>query len=121
MTDRHTHISTERMQALLDGELSVQEAASVRLELEHGDIHVIEVELPHAFKRTRLRDLKMNLFAIIATVIRGTEVIIPDGNTVIQAGDHLMIFTSLSDEEAAKEHFTRLRMGPPTAPSAPSS
>ncbi len=34
MKDRHTHISTERMQALLDGELSVQEAASVRLELD---------------------------------------------------------------------------------------
>ncbi len=86
----------------------VDTRSAVRLELEHGDVHVVEVVVPQGYKRTQLRDLKMDLFAVIATVVRGTEIIIPNGNTIIQAGDLLMIFTSQSDEEAAQEHFTRL-------------
>jgi len=86
----------------------VDTRSAVRLELEHGDVHVVEVEVPEGYRRTRLRDFRWDLFAIIATIVRGTEVIIPDGNTFIQAGDQLMIFTALHDEEAAKDYFRRL-------------
>ncbi len=86
----------------------VDARSAIRLELEHGDVHIVEVELPPEYRRTKLRDLKMDLFAIVAAVVRGTDIIIPNGETIIQAGDHLMIFTALADEDAAKAHFTRL-------------
>jgi len=86
----------------------VDTRSAVRLELEHGDVHVVELELPPAWKRTLLRDLRMDFFAIIATVVRGTQVIIPDGNTVIQAGDHLMVFTAQADVEGVRDAFERL-------------
>ena len=97
----------------------VDTRSAVRLELEHGDVHVVEVEVAKGYKRTRVADLRWDLFAIIASVVRGTDVIIPDGNTHIQAGDHLMIFTSLADEEAAKAHFERLPEERTTASMAP--
>ena len=84
----------------------VDAQSAVRLELEHGDVHIVELELPESFVPTRLRDHRWQFFAIVGTVVRGREVIIPDGNTRIQPGDHLMIFTSSRDEAAVLEHFT---------------
>lgn len=94
----------------------VDARSAVRLELEHGDVHVVEVELPAAMKPARLSTLAVDLFAIVATVVRGTEVIIPDGRTLLQGGDHLMIFTSQADEDAARRHFLEVPLqGQPTA------
>jgi trk system potassium uptake protein TrkA len=84
----------------------VDAQSAVRLELEHGDVHVVELELPESFPPTRLRNHRWTFFAIVGTVVRGRQVIIPDGNTIIQPGDHLMIFTSSADEGAVLEHFS---------------
>ncbi len=83
----------------------VDAQSAVRLELEHGDVHIVELELPAAFPPTRLRDHRWAFFAIVGTVVRQREVIIPNGDTVIQPGDHLMVFTSSADEHAVQAHF----------------
>ena len=68
-------------------------------------MHIVELELPAAFPPTRLRDHRWAFFAIVGTVVREREVIIPNGDTVIQPGDHLMVFTSSADEHAVQAHF----------------
>lgn len=86
---------------------------AVRAELEHGDVHIVEVELPPEFPPTPLWQMATNLFAIVGAVVRGDQVVIPHGNTELLAGDHLLVVTSLADEEAARDHFsTPLPPGP---------
>jgi trk system potassium uptake protein TrkA len=81
--------------------------ADLHAELEHGDMEIIEITLPDGYPDTPVRDLACSLFAIIATVLRGRQVIVPNGRTVLHGGDHLLVFTSKADEDAARVHFLR--------------
>jgi trk system potassium uptake protein TrkA len=77
----------------------------IRAELEHGDIHVIELELPSGFPPIELRQLRLKYFAIIGAVIRGRHIIVAKASTVLSAGDHLFIFCSQEDEEGCRNFF----------------
>jgi len=78
----------------------------IRAELEHGEIHVIEFELPASFGKVALKDLRTHLFAMVAVVVRGTKLVIARGDTVLQPGDHLFVICSQSDEERARAFYT---------------
>lgn len=77
-------------------------------ELEHGDMEIIEMALPDTNPPVLVRDLRAPLFALIVTVLRGDDVLIPNGQTLLYGGDRLLVFTSREDERAAREHFTRI-------------
>ncbi|MEL6349403.1 MAG: Trk system potassium transporter TrkA [Myxococcota bacterium] len=77
----------------------------IRAELEHGDIHVLELELPDDYQPVQLKDLHTNLFSIVGAVVRGREVIIARGDTMLQAGDHLFVFCTQADEEKSRELY----------------
>lgn len=59
---------------------------------------------------TPIKDLDLPAGIIIGTIVRNDEVIIPEGNSVIIAGDRLVIFSLLS-EVPALETFFRLKEG----------
>lgn len=83
----------------------VDPRSEIRAELEHGDVHVIEVELQAQFQPTALMDLQTNLFSMIAVVVRGSRVIVARGDTVLQPSDHLFIVCSQEDEVRAREYY----------------
>lgn len=61
----------------------------------YGDAQAIELVIPEnsgAIKKA-IKDLKVPAEAIIGTIIRGEEVIIPNGSTVLQPNDKVIIFT----------------------------
>ena len=74
-------------------------------ELEHGEHEVIDLELPADYPPTPLDKLRSELFTIVGAVIRQNKVIIPKKETVLLAGDHLLVFTSREDEEKARELY----------------
>jgi trk system potassium uptake protein TrkA len=82
--------------------------ADLHAELEHGDMEIIELELPDDNPPVLVQDLRAPLFALIVTVVRGDQVVIPNGKTMLYGGDRLLIFTSREDESAARAHFTRV-------------
>lgn len=84
----------------------------VRAELEHGDIHVYELELPERYAPIALKDIHTNLFSIVGAVVRRRDVLIPRGDTVIQGGDHLFVFCKLEHEGSSREMY--LDPPPPT-------
>ena len=53
-----------------------------------------------------LRDLNLPSSLLIGAIHRGTEIIIPKGDTVIQNGDRILIFSLLSDLSIL-EKFTK--------------
>lgn len=82
--------------------------ADLHAELEHGDMEIIELVLPEDHPPVLVQDLRAPLFALIVTVVRGEQVVIPNGKTMLYGGDRLLIFTSREDEDAARAHFTRI-------------
>lgn len=61
----------------------------------YGDAQAMEVIIPEksgAIKKA-IKDLKIPADAIIGTIIRGEEVIIPQGSTVLEPNDKVIIFT----------------------------
>ena len=84
---------------------TVDVRTEVRAELEHGDIHVYELELPARYAPIALRDIHTNLFSIVGAVVRGRDVLIPHGNTVVQGGDHLFVFCKLEHEDSSREMY----------------
>jgi trk system potassium uptake protein TrkA len=83
----------------------VDPSYAVRAELEHGDIHIVDLQLPEDFPTTPLWQMRTPLFAVVGAVVRGREVCIPHGRTELRAGDHLLVVTSLQDEDAARAHY----------------
>lgn len=61
--------------------------------VEGGRGEVLRLDVPEKFPETRVMDLKLPGRAIIGVVKRGRHLLIPDGRTVICAGDSLKIFT----------------------------
>ena len=82
-------------------------------ELEHGDVEVLEIEVPSDLKPTPLRSIKSGIFAIIGAILRQGSVIIPRGEDDIRAGDRLLVFCTQEDEQSVREFFTeRIRATP---------
>jgi len=52
-------------------------------------------------------DLKLPANAIIGIVKRGRSILIPDGRTLISAGDQLKIFTIAENAELLRAVFTK--------------
>lgn len=74
----------------------------IQAELEHGDIHVLELELPEEYTPIALQDIHTNLFSIVGAIVRGREVIIARGDTVLQPLDHLFVFCTQEDEAKSR-------------------
>lgn len=80
---------------LLDGQAEVTEIIASK------DIAVLNKPI---------MDLELPKGIIIGAIVRDDQVIIPEGNSVVRAGDHLVIF-SLLTEVPALETFFRLKEG----------
>lgn len=79
-------------------------------ELEHGDFHVLDLELPKDFVPVRVDRLNLPRFAIIGAVFRGRTVKIPKGKHVLEPGDHLLL---ICHHERELELHAALRLPPP--------
>ncbi len=80
--------------------------ADLLAELEHGDVEVIEIEVPSDLAPTPLRSIKSDIFAIIGAILRAGSVIIPRGEDDVRGGDRLLIFCTQEDEQSVREFFT---------------
>lgn len=80
--------------------------AEIRAELEHGSACVIELTLPKSFPSTRLMDLRPPETAVVGSITRGNQVLIPRGSDELRSGDQLLVFCSAVNEEKTHEFFT---------------
>lgn len=75
--------------------------------VESGQGRIIETILPCDFNPSYIMDLKFPAKALIATIQRGAQVIIPKGNTLVQPNDLLIIFTKEENSQAIKDYFKK--------------
>ncbi len=68
--------------------------------LEEGQARVVELTVPDQFLATALRDFGLPDQAVIGSIVRGGDVIVPRGEDRIEPGDRLLICTTgVSAEE----------------------
>ena len=105
----------------------VEEAVSVGtivrlLQFEHGGARLVEVTLaadsPAADKV--IRDLAIPRDATIVAVVRESHVIVPRGDTAVQAGDEVLCLVTDRGEEAVKGIFVAPKAAPSAPPAGPS-
>ncbi len=94
----------------------VEEAVSVGtmvrlLQFEHGGARLVEVTLaensPAAGKA--IIDLAITRDATVVAVVRADHVIVPRGDTVVQAGDEVLCLVTATGEDAIKRVFVAPR------------
>lgn len=75
--------------------------------VEGGQGEVLRLTLSPTFPETLVRDFSLPVKAIIGVINRGRTVLFPRGDTLLLAGDQLILFTMAKDAEAIKEVFGR--------------
>jgi trk system potassium uptake protein TrkA len=74
--------------------------------LEEGQAKVIELTVPPGFRPTPLRDIEIPDEAIIGSIVRGAEVIVPRGEDRIEPGDRLLVCATGVSAEEIRSLFT---------------
>ncbi len=78
-------------------------------DLEHGDLRVLELELPCDFQPVRLGDMRVPPTTIVGAITRGRQVIIPTGSRALLPGDHIFVFCTASNEAASRRFYLDYR------------
>ncbi len=73
--------------------------------VEWGQGELLRLRVPESFPDTKINDLQFKAQAVIGIIQRGRTLLIPNGNSVIRAGDLLKIFTMAKDAEIVKTLF----------------
>ncbi len=73
--------------------------------VERGQGEILEIQLNKNFQEKTTAEIKMPTPCVIAIIRRGSKVIIPRGQTVVKAGDILLIFTKTDDVVKVKEYL----------------
>ena len=79
--------------------------SSILAELEHGDVRVIELELPTSFPTTSLKELRPPTFSTVGSIMRDRSIIIPSGADTLRPGDHILVFCSRDDADDTRAFF----------------
>lgn len=77
------------------------------MELKGGSITLNELSIPaHSPVINKpLKELRMPKGALLISVIRGEQVIIPHGETIILEGDCIITVTSMKDKQELRDYF----------------
>ena len=73
--------------------------------LEEGQASVVELTAPPAFRPTAVRDLGLPRDAVIGTVLRGGDVIVPGGDDRVTAGDRLVVCCTEAALRGVQDRF----------------
>lgn len=74
-------------------------------ELDHGEISVLELELPPSYATTAFKDIQLPTVAAIGAVRRGRKVIIPNHKSDLRADDHVLLISRTRDEDQSKAYI----------------
>lgn len=94
---------------LIEEEMSAGEVSTLHV-LKKGRLALVEMTLPEEHCQVcskRVAELELPGDTVLVAVLRGEKVIVPRGNTVIEAGDRVIAVTPLEQEDALR----RLLMG----------
>jgi len=98
--------ATEIITNLIEQAAIAQEIIPL-LPLRRGELEIVEISIPPNSPGIHrpVRELELPADCILAALIRGEHIIIPRGDTVFLANDHLIILTSMRNADGLKKLF----------------
>jgi trk system potassium uptake protein TrkA len=72
-----------------------------------GQISLCEFEVPTGFPPTEVRELDLPAPAVLAAVVRGDHVLVPEADTVVEPGDRITAVTTVVHESDLVDLFIR--------------
>ncbi|MHB8793629.1 MAG: potassium channel family protein [Thermoleophilia bacterium] len=95
---------TDIITKIIEEEMSLGDLVTL-LKLKGGKVALAEITLSAEAKATgkKLSDLQLPHDSVIVVVMRGGEVIVPGGQTILMEGDELLAVTSVEKELDLKE------------------
>jgi trk system potassium uptake protein TrkA len=83
-------------------------------ELDHGDVEILDLELPPTFTRCRATELFPIPIAALGGVMRNRRARVPRDHDTIEPGDHVLVVCLARHEDAVRSYLTENRPLPAT-------
>jgi trk system potassium uptake protein TrkA len=95
---------TDLIVQVISQEIAVADLERIAV-LGRGHLSLLELEIPAGFPPTRLRDLDLPIPSLIAVLLRGEDVIIPDADAELRPGDRITAVTTVANEAVFQSAF----------------
>jgi trk system potassium uptake protein TrkA len=86
---------TDLMVDVIEHDVKVHDLASSTL-LVHGKLSVSEFDVGATFEPTSIQDIDLPKSSLVVAIERGTDVVVPDGQTTVRPGDRLVVASSVA-------------------------
>ncbi|MDO9572540.1 MAG: NAD-binding protein [Candidatus Omnitrophota bacterium] len=91
--------STKIIAKIIEEEVSFSDFVNL-MSFKRGKLAIVRVDLPadSPVINKEVKDITMPLDAVLVSIVRGEEVILPKGNTVLKPGDDVIALTLIGNE-----------------------
>ncbi|HAZ09934.1 MAG TPA: potassium transporter TrkA [Candidatus Omnitrophica bacterium] len=91
--------STKIIAKIIEEEVSLSDIVNL-MSFKHGKLSIVRVDLPHDSPviNKQIQDIQLPPDSVFVSIVRGEEVIVPKGNTVLKPGDDIIALTLVSNE-----------------------
>ncbi len=91
--------STKIIAKIIEEEVSFSDFVNL-MSFKRGKLAIVRVDLPEDSPviNKEVKDITMPLDAVLVSIVRGEEVILPKGNTVLKPGDDVIALTLIGNE-----------------------
>ncbi|MFA4842630.1 MAG: NAD-binding protein [Candidatus Omnitrophota bacterium] len=91
--------STKIIAKIIEEEVSFSDFVNL-MSFKRGKLAIVRVDLPDDSPviNKEVKDVQLPQDAVLVSILRGEEVIVPKGNTVLKAGDDIIAITTIGNE-----------------------
>lgn len=102
--------STTIISRLIEEEATIGDIITLQA-LKKGNLVLVELDLPEGspVDGKKVMDIKFPKQIVLVSIIRGEEVVIPRGNTIVRAGDTIISVTTPDKEQILRDILTGAR------------
>ncbi len=91
--------STKIIAKIIEEEVSFSDFVNL-MSFKRGKLAIVRVDLPESSPviNKPIQDIKLPNDSVLVSIVRGEEVIVPKGNTVLETGDDIIALTVIGNE-----------------------
>jgi len=91
--------STKILAKIIEEEVSFSDFVNL-MSFKRGKLAIVRVDLPSDSPviNRRVQDISLPADSVLVSIVRGEEVVVPKGNTVLEAGDDIIALTLIGNE-----------------------
>lgn len=91
--------STKIIAKIIEEEVSFSDFVNL-MSFKRGKLSIVRVDLPEDSPviNKKVQDIKLPADSVLVSIVRGEEVIVPKGNTVLESGDDIISLTLIGNE-----------------------